>query len=103
MFFSSSLLPGNIIEILRSSDKSSPKNCAIELLRECKNYNFGLNLTYCTSEDVKVSMEHYRLHRPEQWMQFIKNMFPNTSNTDQGGRNKIFLGGDGVKDGSRNF
>jgi hypothetical protein len=82
MVYSSSLLQGNIIETLRSSEKSGPQKCALELLHECKNYEFGLDATYCTSQDVKLSMDRYRSHRPQQWMQFMKYMFPNTSNTN---------------------
>ncbi|KAK4291456.1 hypothetical protein Pmani_035718 [Petrolisthes manimaculis] len=82
MVYSSSLLQGNIIESLRSSVKSGPQKIALELLHECKNYDFGLEATYCTSEDVKLSLDHYRSHRPQQWLQFMKFMFPNTSNTN---------------------
>ena len=82
MVYSSSLLQSNILETLRSSEKSGPQMCALELLHECKNYEFALDATYCTSDDVTLSMDHYRSHRPQQWMQFIKYMFPNTSNTN---------------------
>ena len=82
MVYSSSLLKGKIIETLRSSEKSGPQKCAMELLNECKNYEFGLDATYCTNEDVKISMDRYKSHRPQQWMQFMKYMFPNTINTN---------------------
>ena len=82
MVYSSSLLQGQIIETFRSSIKSGRQEIALELLRECKNYDFGLDATYCTSEDVKISMNRYISHRPKQWMKFMKYMFPNTSNTN---------------------
>ena len=82
MVYSSSLLQGSIVETLQSSEKSGPPKYALELLHECKSYDFGLDETYCTSEDVKISMDRYKSHRPPKWLQFIKNMFPNTSNTN---------------------
>ena len=64
MVYSSSLLQGSIVETLQSSEKSGPQKYALELLHECKSYDFGLDETYCTSEDVKISMDRYKSHCP---------------------------------------
>ena len=61
---------------------SNSQKCALELQKEGKKYDFGLDGTSCTSHDVKLSIDRYRSNRPQQWMQFMKFMFPNTSNTN---------------------
>lgn len=57
-----SLLQYNMVETLRSV-KSGPQHCVHELLQECKKYDFGRDAMCCTSEDVRLSMEHYKVSK----------------------------------------
>ena len=47
MVYSSSLLQGNMVETLRSSVELGPQNCVLEILQECKKYDFGLDARKC--------------------------------------------------------
>ena len=46
-----------------------------------QKYDFGLDGTNRTCH-FKLSIDRYRSNRPQQWVQFMKFMFPNTSNTN---------------------
>ena len=82
MVYSSNLLKSNVVEAARQAGTKAAKSLSDELLLECKEYDFGLKSTYCTSEDLALSMQHYTENRPQKWLAFFKRLFPNTSNTN---------------------
>ena len=82
MVYSSSLNSNRIIESAPHRIRNSFKMIANDLLNECKEYNFQLDYTYCTSDDLAISMSNYTRNRPKKWLEFMKLMFPNTSNTN---------------------
>lgn len=79
MVYSSHLMVGSVIEATRQTVEHSYKNVAEELRSECKNYDFGLQDTYCTSEDLKLSEDEYQKNRPQKWLAFMEALFPMTS------------------------
>ena len=54
VFFSTKVKSVDIAQKLRLND--SIKSCAGKLREECRNYDFGLNNSYCSSEDLSVTL-----------------------------------------------
>ena len=77
--YSSHLITGNIVEATRQNVGHPFRDVAKVLRAECKNYDFGLQSTYCTSDDLKLSMSDYQHNRPKKWLEFIRDLFPATS------------------------
>ena len=61
---------------MRTANINKTKNLALELREECKQYDFGLQDSICSSEDSKLAIEKYQENRPAKWLDLFKNMFP---------------------------
>ena len=74
MFFSASICSRDVAETLRSND--SIKLCAAKLRKECEEFNFLLDGSYCDARDVKVSFEQYKNNYFESWETFFITLSP---------------------------
>ena len=74
MFFSAKVKSVDIAETLRLND--SIKSCAEKLREECRNYNYGLNNSYCSSEDLSVSLCQLTENHPMAWTTFFNAIYP---------------------------
>ena len=73
MFFSAEIAPSDVVETLRSTD--AVEVCAAELRKECENYGFEFDSSYCDAADLQISMDMHRKNRPS-WENFFNVLFP---------------------------
>lgn len=81
MVYSSKLLTENVVEALRTKQRQQLKELGTVLRDECKNLDFGLKDSVCNSNDVKLSLQHYKKNRPQTWVRLFKCIFENMQST----------------------
>ena len=64
------------IEALVESLRVSPvQKVATELAQELAGYRFGLQMSLCEPQDLKLSMDMFIKNPPPRWEEFCSNMF----------------------------
>ena len=51
------------------------KICAEKLRRECEEFDFLLDNSYCDAEDLECSSKNYKEHWPKSWELFFNTLF----------------------------
>ena len=51
------------------------KLCIEKLKKECKNYDFDLNNTFCDVSDIKIIMQNFTNNYPKSWEIFFNTLF----------------------------
>ena len=74
VFFSANIRSRDIVETLRSNDPV--KICAEKLRKECTEFDFLLDSSFCHAEDVKNSFENYKNSHFESWEKFFNTFCP---------------------------
>ena len=74
VFFSANIRSGDIVETLRSNDPV--KTCAEKLRKECTEFDFLLDSSFCNAEDVKNNLENYKNSHFESWEKFFNTLCP---------------------------
>lgn len=76
MFCSSTVHSTNIVENMRiRSDRNIIKEFAEELKKECDEYDFGLEKSFCYVNDLTLSMNCYQNSCPKNGKYFFKESF----------------------------
>ena len=81
MFYSSRIKSVEIVETLRSSNPIIA--CAEILHTECKEFDFGLDNSYCDAKDVKIAINSYKSCRPNNWELFFDTLIRSRKTSDQ--------------------
>jgi len=74
MFFSSSIKAESVVDKLRNKD--TVRECARILKEECRSYDFQLEKSYKTSEDLLLSYNNWMSNRLGHWEKFFNELFP---------------------------
>ena len=74
MLFSTDIKSADVAETLRSTDII--KTCAEQLRDECRMFEFDLEGTFNSAEDMHISYAKYVESRPQLWEKFFNIMFP---------------------------
>ena len=74
MIFSYKIQPADAIETLRKTN--NVKECAALLRKECEDFDFLLQDSFNSLEDLVLSSTHYSEYQPSSWNSFFDNMFP---------------------------
>ena len=74
MFFLASIYSRDVVETLRSKDPI--KLCATKSRKECEEFDFLLDESYCDARDVKVSLEQYKKNYVKSWETFFNTLSP---------------------------
>ena len=73
MFYSINICPADLVETLRQTNPR--KVCAEKLRKECEEFDFLLDNSYCDGEDLECSLKNYKEHRPKTWELFFNTLF----------------------------
>ena len=74
MFFSSQVSSEDVVETLRANEIT--KLCAEALRKECEDFNYNLEESYKTANDLRIAQENFDKQRPPTWEKFFNAMFP---------------------------
>ena len=74
MFFSSQVSSEDVVETLRANKIT--KLCAEALRKECEDFNYNLEESYKTTNDLRIAQENFDKQRPPTWEKFFNAMFP---------------------------
>ena len=80
MFFSSSIKAESIVDKLRNIDPV--RECARILKEECQTYDFKLEKSYKTSEDLLLSYNNWMSNKLAHWEKFFSELFPYYKQSD---------------------
>ena len=81
MFFSSSIkAEESIVDKLRNKDHV--RECARILKDECQTYDFKLEKSYKTSEDLLLSYNNWMSNKLAHWEKFFSELFPYYKQSD---------------------
>ena len=80
MFSSSSIKAESVVDKLRSKDPV--RECARLLKEECRRYDFELEGSYKTSEDLLSSYNNWMSNRLSNWEKFFNELFPYYKQSD---------------------
>ena len=72
--FSSKIQAVDIADTIRRIDVV--KLCGKILLGELAEFDFHLEGSFCSSEDLKLSLKHFMENRPKNWNSFFNSMLP---------------------------
>ena len=73
MFFSANIKSVDIAETLRTGNSML---FAEHLREEAKSFDFGLEGSFCSAEDVEISDDIHSHDRPQLWEKFFDTIFP---------------------------
>ena len=73
LFFSTKIASADLVETLRLNDPV--KICAEKLKKECEEFDFLLENSYCDANDVEYSLNLYKQNRPKSWEHFFNTLF----------------------------
>ena len=73
MFYSTNICPADLVETLRQTNPI--KICAEKLRKECEEFDFLLDNSYCDAEDLECSLKNYKEYRPKSWELFFNILF----------------------------
>ena len=80
IFFSSSIHSEDLAETICNTD--AIKQCASKLLDDCTAFNFELEGSFHSGEDVALSFEGYCKSRPPSWDTFFNVLLPQRSKSE---------------------
>ena len=72
LFFSTKIASADLVETLRLNDPV--KICAEKLKKECEEFDFLPENSYCDANDVEYSMNLYKQNRPKSWELFFNTL-----------------------------
>ena len=78
--FSSSIKAESIVDKLRNIDPV--RECARILKEECQTYDFKLEKSYKTSEDLLLSYNNWMSNKLAHWEKFFSELFPYYKQSD---------------------
>ena len=74
MFFSSQVSSEDVVETLRANKIT--KLCAEALRKECEDFNYNLEESYKTANNLRITQENFDKQSPPTWEKFFNVMFP---------------------------
>lgn len=85
MFYSTWIYSADIVETLRPTDPV--KICAEKLQSECKVYDFNLNATLTTANNLQLTLDQYRQNFAPSWKVFFQALCPSWKTAETVHRN----------------
>ena len=73
MFYSTNICATDLVETICRTD--SVKICAEKMRKECEEFDFLLDNSYCDAEDLECSLNHCKEHRPKSLELFFNFLF----------------------------
>ena len=81
MFYSVGIDASSVVETVRNTDPM--KGCTTLLRTELRQYDFGLENSFCDSDDLRVSFNQYLQNRPKMWSTFFSELLQSKDLSDK--------------------